>query len=222
MRDESRADNIPGEVDGYPGGLKEVKAEQTLDAAFGREIMADRVHLFDFDAETPEARNPDDRGKDHSAGGGDFNMTGGPGGVEADGQSALNGDHREGSAGVHRELDKQGSRAVNKLGLAENDPRRRVKSEFAHRSDPGGKGRRVSLGERILGILNQDIALAPEGAESFIDLVPVRAVGDESSGDRGGGGAVNLIHGDEQPFAIKFLLNAVNIFRFHILHLSPV
>jgi hypothetical protein len=31
-------------------------------------------------------------------------------------------------------------RAVNKFGLAENDLRRRVKSEFAHRSDQEGTG----------------------------------------------------------------------------------
>ena len=215
MTNQSKMNDIFGKINGYFGLFKEIKSEQTLDAAFRREIVTNYIHVLNLDAEAPEERHSDDGGKYHPTGCGDFNMTGGTGRIEADGKRALNGDHCDGSSCVHRKFYKQGSPSINKLGLARNNPRCDVKFEFAHDMETKLKSSRVSLGKCILGILNKNIMFSPEGHKPSINFVPVRTVRDEPSGYRSSGGFINLIYGDKKPLALKIFLNGINFFRFH-------
>ena len=72
----------------------------------------------------------------------------------------------------------------------------------------------VAFGEVVFRGNNQGgMGVAPRAS---IDLVSVRAVGEQATPRRGGRGFVHLLDGDQQPFAVVLSANLVNWHRlFH-------
>ncbi len=197
--------------------LEEVEAEQALNRAFRRKIMADHFKIFDFVAKGPELRDSDYGHQNGPASRCYLNFPqGAQRRINADTQDRLVGEHSVTCAGINGQFKIHGESLIFNAGPAEQYSFAMVKAEFSHQL----KGGCVALRKGVGGILYQHGLTAAQRKKPAVYFISMRAMKEKAAGDGCSGEFINLIHLNQQPLAVETFFDGLNFFSFHTLCLK--
>lgn len=188
--------------------VQEIKTQQTVDGAIGREIVAGNRKITGFLPQASHQRNLDDGQVFQTTCCDDTDPPFRFRRIATDGCSHFGRD--EGGRGSCVENHPENFGVSRSLEIRINDQKRRAEqtNRFARHASESD---RVSGRQLVFGVGNQSKALPLE--HSVMDFSPARRMGQNPPSHRGGGLFVHPVDGDQQPFFVESLSDLLDWLR---------
>ena len=206
-------DNVLPEIQNCFRPLEKIESKKSFNRALGREIVADDVKGLGLKPQTREFWDGNNWRDDRAAPGCDFRSIQSMNRIYSHTQCRFKGNKGSRRSRINGHSDKYRRPFAPEPCHTDQEPFLSCKRKFFQRVlECSGN----TLWERVLRIRNENRTFSFERKEPSVNLVAMRAVGQQTTGQWGGRGLVDLIDLDKQPFPMESLFNRFDFLRHFV------